>query len=213
MAQDADGLKRMPLQIFYKRMETLQKSKEQETLSPNLDEKDLQGVLEALVKTNPKAILIDRFFETMSLSNQKRFFEILINAGRERKGQGNEESETLTADGEVEEMTPGSSRKLSNVEMKTTEGRSSKVLSRPSLLNVESEGSDENGEHQQPAAGDIDNVDSDEGLNDDLSLGKTDELFEGIMASFREKNIKDLEANVEKYTNNGCLDLYAWQVR
>ena len=22
-----------------------------------------------------------------------------------------------------------------------------------------------------------------------------------------------LEANVEKYTNNGCLDLYAWQVR
>ncbi|GMH83907.1 hypothetical protein TrST_g9414 [Triparma strigata] len=212
LSQDADGFKRMPLQIFCKRMEISQKSKEQQTLSPNLDEKDLQKVLETLVNLNPKAILIDRIFESMSFSNQKLFFEILINAGRDRKGQGDKENETLTADSEVKEMTPGSSRILSGIGMKTMEGRSSKVLIRPSLLNVESEGSDENGEHQQqPAAGDTDDVDSDEVLKDDLSLGKTDELYEGIMASFREKNVKDLEANVEKYTNNGCLDLFAWQ--
>ena len=190
-------------------MEISQKSKEQQTLSPNLDEKDLQKVLETLVNLNPKAILIDRIFESMSFSNQKLFFEILINAGRDRKGQGDKENETLTADSEVKEMTPGSSRILSGIGMKTMEGRSSKVLIRPSLLNVEGEGSDENGEHQQqPAAGDTDDVDSDEVLKDDLSLGN-----EGSMASFREKNVKDLEANVEKYTNNGCLDLFAWQVR
>ncbi|GMH76571.1 hypothetical protein TrLO_g6928, partial [Triparma laevis f. longispina] len=50
-----------------------------------------------------------------------------------------------------------------------------------------------------------------------LSLGASDDLFEAMLAAFRLKNVKELEAVVERFAahstadTKGCLDLFAWQ--
>ncbi|GMH95989.1 hypothetical protein TL16_g13263 [Triparma laevis f. inornata] len=46
-----------------------------------------------------------------------------------------------------------------------------------------------------------------------LSLGDSDDLFEAMLAAFRLKNVKELEAVVERFVtqSEGCLDLFAWQ--
>ncbi|GMI18342.1 hypothetical protein TrLO_g6201 [Triparma laevis f. longispina] len=46
-----------------------------------------------------------------------------------------------------------------------------------------------------------------------LSLGDSDDLFEAMLAAFRLKNVKELEAVVERFVTHseGCLDLFAWQ--
>ena len=268
MAETADRLKRTPLHIFCKRILFL---KEQETADPNFDKEIIQKLLEALVKENPMGIAVEAGgicpYESMSFSNQKRFFEMAINEDRKRKDPSpvNDEGARLAlgrdgktyycgryigiralkgSDGQcgptsgpqclscrrgvvkevkVEEKEGGDkseggeaavgdenkkdapgSTPLSNIGSKQAEGRSSKSWIRSlSWGNVQSEGPEDN---DKP-------VEADEVLNDDLSLGKTDELFEIIMASFREKSVKGLEENVGKYAIAGCLDLFAWQVR
>lgn len=121
----------------------------------------------------------------------------------EKEGGDKSEGGEAAVGDENKKDAPGSTP-LSNIGSKQAEGRSSKSWIRSlSLGNVQSEGTEDN---DKP-------VEADEVLNDDLSLGKTDELFEIIMASFREKSVKGLEENVGKYAIAGCLDLFAWQVR